>query len=437
MDINDHRRNRKAAADKMRAQADLIAELEGAEEVDADAVAAAQAEFDAAKAAFETADKAVKRCEEAEAAQAASAAAEIDTLPTPQAPVPAAPRAAGQEAIEVGFMVHALANTGGDAERAAERLEANGHSAISAALSSATEAAGGVTVPRPMADAIIGLLRPRVTVLASGAVVHDMPAGEMRNARVTGAPTASYEAENASIPESEPTFDKVDEKFKKLTCLVPISNSLLRHANPSSSVALLIRNLIIQEMALKQDIAFLRYDGSGNLPKGLINWALAGQTQTGVAATAAATEAAVRRAVSDVEDADVAMLSPGWIMRASAKNWLASLKDATSGYPVFPSIERSGELMGYPIKTTSQLPNNLGVGTNETEVVFADFAEVMVGDTQDIILAQSTEASYVTGGTTYSAFQQDKTLMRAISEHDIAPMHDEAISVINGVAWSL
>ena len=47
------------------------------------------------------------------------------------------------------------------------------------------------------------------------------------------------------------------------------------------------------------------------------------------------------------------------------------------------------------------------------------------------------EVANVTGGTTYSAFQNDKTLMRAVSEHDIAPRHDEAISVINGVAWSL
>jgi HK97 family phage major capsid protein len=167
----------------------------------------------------------------------------------------------------------------------------------------------------------------------------------------------------------------------------------------------------------------------------LVSWCLPGNLQSAVAATAAAAETAIRRAVSLVEDANVGMVTPGWAMRASAKNWLAGLRDA-AGYRVFPSIDDNGTLKGFPIYTSSQFPTNLGSGTNETEIVFADFSQVMIGDALNIVLAMSTEAATVTGGVTTSAFQTDQTLFRAVSEHDLAPENDVAISVIRGVNWA-
>lgn len=435
MDINDLRRMLKASADDMEVKAKAIEDLEAAEDTDEQALAAAVAAFEAAESEFKSLQVKVTRAESVERAKAATATSEIDTPPA--APVAAAtPKDPEHEGIEVGFMAHALINARGDRDRAAARLEQEGHSAISAALSGATESAGGVTLPRPQAQQVIGLLRPRVTVRASGARIHDMPAGELRNARQATPASAAYGAENAAIVESEPTFDKVEEKFRKLTSLVPIGNSLLRHS--SASIAILVRDSIILEMGLKNDLAFLRFDGTGNLPKGLRQWALADHWQAAVAGNdPAVVEAAIRRIKSKVEDANVAMAAPGWIMRASAKNFLASLR-WPNGFKVFPSIDDSGTLHGYPIRTTSQIPDNLGVGGDETEIYFADFAEIMIGDAMQISFGSSTEAAFVNqAGDTVSAFQNDLTLMRAIAEHDMAPMHDEAIAGLNGVGWSL
>jgi len=435
MDINDLRRMLKASADDMEVKAKAIEDLEAAEDTDDQALAAAVAAFEAAESEFKSLQVKVTRAESVERAKAATATSEIDTPPA--APVAVAtPKDPEHEGIEVGFMAHALINARGDRDRAAARLEQEGHSAISAALSGATESAGGVTLPRPQAQQVIGLLRPRVTVRASGARIHDMPAGELRNARQATPASAAYGAENAAIVESEPTFDKVEEKFRKLTSLVPIGNSLLRHS--SASIAILVRDSIILEMGLKNDLAFLRFDGTGNLPKGLRQWALADHWQAAVAGNdPAVVEAAIRRIKSKVEDANVAMAAPGWIMRASAKNFLASLR-WPNGFKVFPSIDDSGTLHGYPIRTTSQIPDNLGAGGDETEIYFADFAEIMIGDAMQISFGSSTEAAFVNqAGDTVSAFQNDLTLMRAIAEHDMAPMHDEAIAGLNGVGWSL
>ncbi|MBL3566905.1 phage major capsid protein, partial [Rhodovulum sulfidophilum] len=330
---------------------------------------------------------------------------------------------------------HALAASRGDRERAVARLEADGHSGVAAIMSGASEAAGGITIPAAQSEELIALLRPRVTVRASGARTVPMPAGELRTARQSAGATAGYGAETSAIAESEMSFDAVDKSFKLLRALVPLSNSLLRHS--SVAMAQHARDDLLKAMALREDLAFLRGDGANDTPKGLRNWALAANWRDGIAGTAAAAEAAVRWAVSTVEDANVGMVHPGWIMRASAKNWLASLRD-DRGNPVFPSIDASGTLKGYPIRTTSQVPDNLGAEGDGTEITFADFDEVVIGDAMQIAIAASTEAAFVdANGETISAFQRDLTLMRAVSEHDLAPSHDEAIAGFTATGWSL
>lgn len=432
MDLNDLRRDRKAAADKMGAAADALVQIENETPDNADAIAAAQAEFEAAQASFDKLDAQVKRGEAAEQAAATAAAAPAPIVASAAGAVPATPKNAEQRGAEAGIMVGALLYAGGNKDRAVAKLDADGHSGLSAALSTATDAAGGVTLPRPTSQILIDLLRPRVVVRAAGATVHDMPAGTLRNAKLLTGATATYEAENAPIPTSEPTFEPVDESFKKLTSLVPVSNSLLRYS--SMSMGMTVRDLLLQGMAQREDLAFIRGDGSGNTPTGILGFKLAAHSQAAVANGAAAVEAALRKMVSDIDDDNVPMTSPGWIMRASVKHFLGGLREGVGGNKIYPSIDDSGTLKGYPIYTTSQIPNNLGSGS-DSEIYFVDFAQMMIGDAMDIQISTSTEAAYVDGGTTYSAFQRDQTLMRAISEHDFASAHDEAISYATVTSW--
>ncbi len=435
-DLDDLRRKRKAAADQMQECATAISALEDGETAaNSDEVAAAVTAFETAEADFKAADVKVTRAETVEAAQAAVAASG-DEANGGAVTVPAVAINPNDKGVVAGLMVAALASSKGDRDKAVSLLEQNGHSAVSAALSGATDAAGGVTIPRAQSSELIELLRPRVAVRASGARTVPMPAGELRHAAQNSSATAGYVGENVKATESQPDFAKIDQTFKKLTSLVPIGNSLLRHT--STAMAGLVRDDLLKVMALREDLAFIRGDGVGNTPIGLLNWIPAANWLTGIAATPAVVDATLRSLVSKVEDADVGMVTPGWIMRAATKNFLASLRDAASGVPLYPSITTSNMLLGFPIKTTSQIPNNLGVGVNETEVYFGDFDEVMIGDSMQIIVSSSAEAAYVdAGGNTVSAFQNDLTLMRAISEHDLAPRHDVALSGAQCVAWTL
>ena len=259
-------------------------------------------------------------------------------------------------------------------------------------------------------------------------------AGQLRHARQTAPATASYTAENAAIPVSQPSFDKLDMAFKKLTGLVPVGNSLINHS--SIVMAGFVRDDLLNVMGLREDLGFLRGDGTANGPKGTRYWIPPANWGAAVAASEVAAEAAIRRCVARVEDANVSMTSPGWIMRASAKAFLASLR-TQYGTLLFPTIDANGTLMGFPIRTTSQIPDNLGTGGNETEVYFGDWASAMIGDAASLSIGISTEAAYYDGTQMVSAFQNDMTLIRAISEHDFAPEHDVAFAGFNAAGWSL
>jgi len=434
--IADLRRKRTAAAKRMETASATITGLEASSTAadHADMVAAVK-EFEDAQTEFNALGTSLGRAEATEAALSAAAVGDQQqNQPGANATVPAVPNNPAMAGVELGFMVHALARNKGDQAAAAADLEKSGHGGLSAALSGADASAGGVTIPRAQAEGILPLLTARVAVRNAGARTFPMPAGQIRHAKQTGSATATYIQENAPIPPSEPTFGALDMGFKKLTGLVPIGNSLLRHA--TTAMALLVRDDLVNIMALREDLAFLRGAG-GLVPLGLRNWIPEGRWLPPAAATSASAEAKLRTVVSRVEDANVGMVRPGWIMRAGAKNWLASLRDPI-GFATFPSIGLNNTLLGYPIHTTSQIPDNLGAGGNETEIYFGDFNEAMIGDSMVLQISSSTEAMYVDGtGKAISAYQNDLTLMRAISEHDFATARDEAFAGFNAVGWSL
>ena len=106
-----------------------------------------------------------------------------------------------------------------------------------------------------------------------------------------------------------------------------------------------------------------------------------------------------------------------------------------NGNKAFPEMEK-GELMGYPIRATTNIPVNLGAGVNESEIYFGDWADFYIGEDGTMEFAVSTEATWVDDeGYTRSAFQENQTLIRAVLRHDFAPRHVENVAVLTAVKW--
>ena len=101
----------------------------------------------------------------------------------------------------------------------------------------------------------------------------------------------------------------------------------------------------------------------------------------------------------------------------------------------------TGKLLSYPVKRTTQIPINIydvaGSNLDCSFVILAEMDESMILDSMSLELAVSREGTYVdAGGTTWSAFQSDQTLIRAIAEHDFQIRHDAAVAVAQFVRWA-
>lgn len=333
--------------------------------------------------------------------------------------------------LMAGRYIRALAAGKGDPDRASRFVrQVWRDEAFAKALSESVFSDGGAIVPDEYVAEIIELLRARAVVRQLGATPLPMNSGSLSIPRQTAGATASYVGENKPISPSQLATGQIQLSAKKLAALVPISNDLLRDASPSADA--LVRDDLVVVMALREDLAFLRDDGTQNQPKGIRYWANAAHvfafTQAGAEATILEITADLAKMVRLIEESNVPMVRMGWIFTPRVKWFLMSRRDG-NGNLVWDSEMRNGTLMGIPFRTTTQVPNNLGVASNETEITLADFAQAIIGENTQMMIDASTEAAYQDGANVIAAFSLDQTVVRAIARHDFALRHDRAAAI--------
>jgi len=338
--------------------------------------------------------------------------------------------------------LRALAAGKGDPEKAARHVKKNwGDEKFSKELLESDFDAGGVLVPDQYVAEIIDLLSAQSTVRAMGATTMPMSRGSMSIPKLTKGATSSYVGESEKGGSSQQEFGSIQMSAKKLKTLVPISNDLIRDSSPRADS--IVRDDMVRSMALREDIAFIRDDGTENKPKGMYYWA-ASDNKFNVSDDSGSTTLDtvtndLIKALFKLEGKDVPMTRVGWIFHPRTKYFLMKLRDGNGNY-AFREEMQNGMLLGYPFMTTTQIPTNLDASTDgdddESEIYLADFGQLIIADNTELIIDVSTEASFYDGSSQVSAFDNDLTLMRAIARHDFGSRYDEAISVIEAVDWS-
>jgi len=223
---------------------------------------------------------------------------------------------------------------------------------------------------------------------------------------------------------------------KKLTTNVPVSNDLIRRA-PIGVEGLVLSDLV-NSVARKLDLAYIRGDGSAGSPTGLLN-------QSGVSVTDVvgkdldAVVATMRGLIARLEAGNSPMVRPGFVMHSDVKNFIAARRDSVGGF-VYKDEIMGGTIEGIPFATSNQIPVNLAnVGgasrTNGTEIYIADFSEVLKGTTLNVQVETSREAAYVEGGVLTSAWARDTTAIRMITEVDLALRHAASVAVARVDSW--
>lgn len=384
----------------------------------------------------------IKREEDLLRLKSTSALPVTPLTPSTDAPAGGQPKASPivAEKLEGGVafarIVTSFAAVGMDQRAAADhanKVWGSDFGQIVANMEQSTDVKGGFLVDKTFSRDFIDILRPNVVVRKMGARTVPMRSGNLNMRKKGASSQASYVGERQPIPATSPTIGNISMSAKKLAALVPISNELLRHAD--IGVDALVRDDLTESVAVKEDQQFIRGAGSATSPKGLAALMAVGNK---VAAPVGETLAIVDRALGQLRlkvfTSGVPMIQCGYLVSPRTYTFLETLRDG-NGNKAYPEMAQ-GKLGAYPIEQTVSIPDNLGVGGDESEVYFGSFAQFLIGDTYNLTIATSTEASYVEDGVTRSAFQNDETLIRVIEEHDTALRYDTAFAMLTGVTWN-
>lgn len=292
-------------------------------------------------------------------------------------------------------------------------------------------ATGGALVPQTIADEIVGLLYAQTVVRRLGAMTVPMPNGSLSIPYVATGASANYVGENQNITKSEETTGMLDLQARKLAVIVPVSNELLDDSSGAADA--MIQTDIVNAAKVREDLAFIRGDGTANTPKGQRNWAIAANVFATAGTSLANKITDLSTAMGKLEDLDIPLLKPAWMLNPRTKRNIMFQVDSNGNF-VFKEEMARGELLGFPFAFTTSIPKNLS-GT-ETEIYFTDYASQMIGETMDMKVEVFDGAAYYDGSAMQSGVSRDQSVIRLLMRHDYGSRYrGQDIAVVTAVAY--
>jgi HK97 family phage major capsid protein len=328
-------------------------------------------------------------------------------------------------------------------EKAAEFVANRfGDDIVARALVSNITGEGGALIPQDFMADLIELLRAMTAVRGASPMEVGMPMGNLTIPRLAGGATAAYQNEIDDIGVSQERFDDVNFVAKKLTAMVPVSNDLIRRS--PIGVEEIVRDDLVQTVARREDLAFLRGDGTDKGPIGMRHLVLPANliTVTAMPATPApgdqltAILAGASAAILALQNGMSRMIRPTWIMPPTLARFISTARDQVGGFYFKEEMAR-GIFEGYPVRLTQQIPTNLVMTTytKASEVYFVDMADFVIADTYNVVVDASDVAAYNDGTGMVSSFQRDQSLFRVIAEHDVNMRHLQSLVVLLTQDW--
>lgn len=300
---------------------------------------------------------------------------------------------------------------------------------------------GGVLVPTTLDESIIPFLRNQATFLNSNPVRVQLVNGAFKQPRGATGATAGYVGEGGRKPVTQPTFDAIDMKAKKIAGIVPITQEA--RGWTIGNIEQYIRNDLRDAIATALDLNAYLGTGTGDTPLGIL-LRPGIQTVTPVFATATAPTIAELDVMANafILKMTTANLTNSanwrWLMSWRTALYIASLRvGGTNGDIAYPEMQfdNSGGMRfkGIPVVVSNQFPTNGGTGTNETLIGLVDFSHVLFGITGGgITMKMTDQATIKTGVATDGSdllhlWQQNMIAILAEDQHDFGLRRSQAV----------
>ena len=288
-------------------------------------------------------------------------------------------------------------------------------------LTASVPADGGFTVPIAFSPDYIKALYANTILEKLGVRKVPMPNGNLSIPKMTAKASAYWIGEAEKITSSQAQFGEVNLKAKKLASLTPISNDLLRYN--AVGIDGWIADDLMRNAKVELDDAFLNGAGTSHTPLGLKN--VSGvQTWTPQSGTALSLKTPAGM-LAKLKSKNIPMENVKWLLNPMGESWLEDLA-FSSGPFAFPSLDE-GKLKGYEVIESATVGYNESGSPVTADFWVGDWSQFLWGVGYDISVEMSREGTFSDGnGNQISAFQNDLTLVRLITEHDFACRHPEA-----------
>lgn len=290
--------------------------------------------------------------------------------------------------------------------------------------------AGGAYIPESMSADLIPYLRNASVVRLAGAQTRPMPQGNLTVRKNTGGSIAYWEGELQTATPSAISTGVHKMSAKKLICLVPVSNSLLRYAGDFAFAN--IQADMVAAVAAKEDETFLVSAGTEYSPKGLIGYAHTSNVnaQTGTPDTTKK-RADIIKAIGLVAGANVPVNRPSMFIDSRAKYDLMAAVDSNST-TAFPTLAQN-ILFGANVFETNAL-----AATSTSRIIFSQIGHAIIGQTMNMQVEFIPNAAYVNGsGSVVAGTSTDESVFRIILEEDFYMPYEKGSAVITGVTWGV
>ena len=284
-------------------------------------------------------------------------------------------------------------------------------------LNAGVPSEGGFTVPLAFSGEYIDALV--ATTLIDKLNIRRVPLvhGNLSIPRMDSTSAVSWVGENSKGGKTQPTFGEVNMRAKKLKAITAISNTLLNESGVNLEGW--ISEDLMRKTRIALDDATLNGTGSQYQPLGLAN---NGNIQTAGSSKTALALTMPNDLVALLQQANVRLENVHWLLNPIGESWLRNKAFASGPFAWSEEMNRTGKLRGFDFHSSSTVKYTPKAGAVEAYADFwlGDFAEMMFGISRDITIEISREGSFQDGGNTISAFDQDLTLIRLITECDFA-----------------
>lgn len=265
-----------------------------------------------------------------------------------------------------------------------------------------------------LGNELIDVLRTKMVVRRLGARVLSGLQGGVDIPKQSSAAASAWVAEDSALSAGDPGFQKIQLDPKTCGSLSEFTRNMLLQSSPD--IEQLMRMDFAAVLANALDVAAINGSGASD-PTGILN-------MSGLSTVAGpVTWAAILSMIETVEEANAE--GNGWTTTPGMKRLLRSTPKVGSTDSVMV-MQDKGDLAGYPLISTSNVPSTIGSPPESDALIFGDWTDLLIGFWSELdILVNPYETA---------AYNRGNVKVRGMMSVDLAARHVESFCAMTNVS---